>query len=392
MRRRSLTAAFLTMLSLAVPLSAVSSRAAGELPGSSIDEVGHVRAWEGVVTVSEVGRREGRDANASGRVESSIDIHHQCSVHFLVVADPDEVAPVTRWDGEDEMSCNVSDSSNADVWDIDDRHVGDSSSRSHGSATVPVTPMLVIDPDAGTYSLEPGDPYIDVTTDSDDNGYANTATMSTGVYTHWRTMLIEDQPLTAWPLTGTIKDPAPYLPAPGISDDAPVSTVISWTLAPLGWIPEDDCSQGDTTPLSGLLGERPDALRDAIADALTTAGHPTTPGMVHIGGTDDAAAGLLTFAVRMTPDGRTLPTIDCLQQAIDAGRVPEGSLEGALRLLLGSEQATDSGTRVYVRTVETETGEILAASKGTVTGSGAAATASAAAAAVGALDLGPAVP
>ena len=370
---------------------------------SFVDQVGQVRAWLGTVSITEIGELDAADANESGKAKSSIAIAHRCSVQVLVRADPEEAPPVSRWDGNDLMSCSIDDHASADVWDVDGRHVGHDISHTTADATSEVATQLTLDTGTGTYSLHPGDPYVDATTVATSNGYESTTTESTAVYNHWTTMPIEDQALGGLSLAGSITNDAPYLPRIGLTTGPPISTVITWSVAPMGWLPPDGCDAAadaandasetlvpimlDPSIRSGLQGERPEALRQAIAGALSSAGHPATPSMVNIGGTDDPQAGLMTFQVRLGREAKPLPTLDCIGRAIDAGQVPEGSVEGAPVLLIGALQTSGDQSRLTARTVAVETGDITSAGTGTVNGTDAAAMSAAAETAIARLDL-----
>lgn len=68
--------------------------------------------------------------------------------------------------------------------------------------------------------------------------------------------------------------------------------------------------------------------------------------------------GLTCFVVRLDEDGNPLPTQPCLEQIIQKGMVPEGSLSAAASLLMGCIQQAGQRTRITVRIVDVETGEV----------------------------------
>jgi hypothetical protein len=90
--------------------------------------------------------------------------------------------------------------------------------------------------------------------------------------------------------------------------------------------------------LSGVLGADQVSLRQA---------------------TGNDSGGLQPFAVRLSEDGRILPSLDALKGMVDSTCAPPGSIEGAPRLLIGSVQWSGDGFRVNLRTVNTETAEVL---------------------------------
>jgi hypothetical protein len=68
-----------------------------------------------------------------------------------------------------------------------------------------------------------------------------------------------------------------------------------------------------------------------------------------------------------------LPDAACTDEAIAQGRTPPGSLKGADNLIIGAVQQSGGVTRVTLRVVNVETGEIVATGLGDANGTGAAA-------------------
>lgn len=72
----------------------------------------------------------------------------------------------------------------------------------------------------------------------------------------------------------------------------------------------------------------------------------------------------LRFVVRMSRDGKPLPSVECVEEMGNNGQIPPHSQEGAKELFFGSVQEAGSTDRVAVRTVDVETGVITGAGKG----------------------------
>jgi hypothetical protein len=102
----------------------------------------------------------------------------------------------------------------------------------------------------------------------------------------------------------------------------------------------------------------------ALAAALGASCYDAGPGSVHV----SPQRGLPCFQVRLGQSGSPLPTLACIEQHIEQGDVPEGSLEGAKTMLLGCIQQVGGRTRVTVREIKVETGEVLRAGKGDADG------------------------
>ncbi len=116
---------------------------------------------------------------------------------------------------------------------------------------------------------------------------------------------------------------------------------------------------------SGDAGESGDGgeLRKAVVDAMRKRGYDVGPDNVFVYD-KRSDKDLLRFVVRMSRDGKPLPTGECIEEKIARGEVPPGSLEGAKEMLFGSVQFAGSQKRVGVRTVDVETGVITGAGKG----------------------------
>lgn len=104
--------------------------------------------------------------------------------------------------------------------------------------------------------------------------------------------------------------------------------------------------------------------------------------------------GLDMYMIILGRGNRPLPSMDATQQAIGAGNVAEGSLEGGDTLLFGSVQQWGDETMVVTRAVDAETGIVEKAGRGRVEGTDADAVAQAAEDALkdGGITLGPQVP
>lgn len=117
--------------------------------------------------------------------------------------------------------------------------------------------------------------------------------------------------------------------------------------------------EGNDEGESGEGGE----LKRAVIDAMRAKGYDVGPDNVYVYDQRDSG-GMLRFVVRMSRDGKPLPTGECINERIAAGEVPPGSLEGAKEMLFGSVQFAGEMERVAIRTVDVETGVITGAGKG----------------------------
>lgn len=113
----------------------------------------------------------------------------------------------------------------------------------------------------------------------------------------------------------------------------------------------------------GPKDDRSESVRNALAGALNARGGAIGPEVVGI-----SASSILEFNVRLGPGHVPLPNRACLQERIDAGEIEEGTLTGAEHLLVGAVQESGGTTRVTVRTVDAETGEVVATGRADASG------------------------
>jgi len=83
--------------------------------------------------------------------------------------------------------------------------------------------------------------------------------------------------------------------------------------------------------------------------------------------------GITAISERLDDRMCPLPSGDCIDQMIASGAVPPGSLKGAHYMVAGAVQQAGGVTRVTVRIVRVETGEIVATAMADVNGTDAAA-------------------
>lgn len=134
-------------------------------------------------------------------------------------------------------------------------------------------------------------------------------------------------------------------------------------------VEKNECPPGTARPIDteaqdpvkhdGFAGE----LQQAIVDALNRAGINAGPEHVTIPRTAYNNT-YSTFVLRVSHDGCLLPHMRAIARECIRGY----SQEGAQRLLLGSVQRVHNRTRVNVRTVFVETGEVESAGKGDAEG------------------------
>ncbi|MFN8139555.1 MAG: hypothetical protein U0R49_07135 [Fimbriimonadales bacterium] len=109
-------------------------------------------------------------------------------------------------------------------------------------------------------------------------------------------------------------------------------------------------------------GQSPD-LQKSVVDAMREKGYQVSNEHVYVYD-QRPSGGLLRFVVRMGHNNNPLPTGQCIEERIQRGEVPPGSLEGAKELLFGSVQEAGDMKRIGVRTVDVETGVVTGAGKG----------------------------
>lgn len=136
---------------------------------------------------------------------------------------------------------------------------------------------------------------------------------------------------------------------------------------------------------TGPVGGHAEALRLAVIGAVYAHhGYSGHPSMVTV---QEGAGGLLEFGVPLGRRNRPLPNRECIQAEAARGNVPEGSEEGASRMLIGALQQAGSVSRVTARIVEVETGVVHQTGRGDGSGTGPAAITEAALVAIDALGV-----
>jgi hypothetical protein len=180
-----------------------------------------------------------------------------------------------------------------------------------------------------------------------------------------------------------------------------------WIREPDGDPPGNPQTGGVPFNPAGIIGTPADTSTQRLSQSARPQRPPLSEGEEEIKeglkrglGVDDdhiqvsKRGGLDQYVVVLGRGNRPLPSMDATQQAIGAGDVAEGSLEGGDTLLVGSVQQVGDQTRVVARTVNVETGVVQEAGKGTADGTDAGATAQAAQDAMkdAGISLGPPVP
>ena len=155
------------------------------------------------------------------------------------------------------------------------------------------------------------------------------------------------------------------MPFSGSGYDAESKTRVSWQFWP------NECKADeyllsshknyDPVVQEGLDGE----VQAAFVDALRSKG--VAAGPEHVTIYDAENTNPIRFMLRVSGDHCLLPA----ERAIAEKCIKEGSQEGAMHVLLGGIQRTDSQTRATVRVVEVETGLISSGGKGDADGTGA---------------------
>lgn len=126
-----------------------------------------------------------------------------------------------------------------------------------------------------------------------------------------------------------------------------------WMLLSQGW---------EKTPYSQPGPPAPQGPIDPFTKDLSE-GFGIDPDKIQV----DESGPLKKFHIR-TRDDVPLPSRDTVEAGIEAGTVGEGTVTGADELLVGSVQEHGDTTRVVIREVNVETGEVGAAGKGTASG------------------------
>lgn len=127
--------------------------------------------------------------------------------------------------------------------------------------------------------------------------------------------------------------------------------------------PEDPAASLGLRAATVRLQQVPASLplsSEAVNQAMQSA--TARPDRVAMGDlTEGSSGGISRFAVRLSGDGRALPTLETIMQLVDSSCVQPGTIEGAPTLLIGSVQWTGDEFRINLRTVDTETGVITQA-------------------------------
>ena len=149
----------------------------------------------------------------------------------------------------------------------------------------------------------------------------------------------------------------------------PGSATISWSFVP-GTMPAPTpspekplrCPRADENTGSAI-----DRTRQAIADAFTARGDPIPLRDISV----VQSSGLRKIEIRISADGRALPSMECVNEGIANGSA--SAQKGAQRMILGAVQQAGGQTRVTLREVDVATGAILRTGLGDAPGVGSAA-------------------
>ena len=101
-------------------------------------------------------------------------------------------------------------------------------------------------------------------------------------------------------------------------------------------------------------------VQDALTSAFQSRGVPVDDDGVKV----TTSSGLFQLMVRLTEDAKPLP-----QVPDDTSNLAPGSVQGAMKMVLGAVQILDAACRVTMRVVNVETSEILETGKGDASGS-----------------------
>ncbi len=162
---------------------------------------------------------------------------------------------------------------------------------------------------------------------------------------------------------------------------------ISWDLSPgpLEADEPDDHPCDDTDIREGLETAAAESLREGVAAGFEDAGVSLGPEQVAVvqpGVGDD-----LRYSIRLGyDDNRPRHTGACIVDAVARGALPPGVEEGSAHLVVGMLQQVDGRTRLSMRVVDVETGEVVAAGTGEAAGTDGAAIGDATSDAVGELE------
>lgn len=138
---------------------------------------------------------------------------------------------------------------------------------------------------------------------------------------------------------------------------------------------------------TGPAGGEAEQIRVALAQGVAARGGHADASYVSIEGETNAGP-FLKFSMILGRGDRPLPNRDCIREKGANGEIPEGSEEGGKKILTGGVQQTEDATRVTVRTVDVETGQVLATGQGDASGTDAGAIQQATNAALGQLGMG----
>ena len=173
-------------------------------------------------------------------------------------------------------------------------------------------------------------------------------------------------------------------------DDAPnaiQTRSFFWELSPGRPEPDEpeDHPCDDTDIREGADTAAAETLREGVADGFGDGG--VSLGPEHVTVIEHGTSGLLRFSIRLGyTDNLPRHTGECIVDAVARGELPAGVEEGAAHQVVGMLQEIDGRTRVSMRVVDVETGEVVAAGVGDAQGTGRGAIGDAAAEALGELE------
>jgi hypothetical protein len=165
---------------------------------------------------------------------------------------------------------------------------------------------------------------------------------------------------------------------------------LSWSFSPAG----STAGGTPTVPATGAIrcpkwstpsSAGPARLRNDLTAAFKSHADAVTFSDVSV--TGSIAAGTAKIEVRLAANGRALPSLECIDEAIANGSAGPQSQAGATHLLLGAIQQANGITRVTLRVVDVTTGQILNSALGDAPGTSDAAVTNAAGAALGKLNV-----
>jgi hypothetical protein len=165
---------------------------------------------------------------------------------------------------------------------------------------------------------------------------------------------------------------------------------LAWSFTPAGAV----APQAPTTPAGATLrcpkwSARSNAGPSRLRNDLTAAFKNRADAVAYedVSVTGSIVAGTAKIEVRLGTGKHALPSIECVDEAIANGSAGPQSQSGATQLLLGAIQQANGMTRVTLRVVDVETGQIQSSALGDAPGTNDAAVTNAAGAALGKLNV-----